>query len=201
MVKTNPQGYPTELFWSEEDEGYIALAPDLPGCSAWGKTEIEALTELRDAIEAWQESAISAGNPVPQPSIRSGTQAYSGRFVARVPRSLHRELAERAKVDGISQNQLVVYLLTKALHAEPLYEQLPKSQVVHSTRIYQMIIFNVPGYNSPTRLGETYYGANVFIDMSVPSGVNIVPVVTPYRFFYGGTSEGGLISHNVEDVG
>ena len=60
--------YPAQVFWSEEDNGFIALAPDLPGCSAFGESKAEALTELDDAIEAWIAAANSAGNPVPKPS-------------------------------------------------------------------------------------------------------------------------------------
>ncbi|MEA2757393.1 MAG: hypothetical protein QOH65_6 [Methylobacteriaceae bacterium] len=60
--------YPAQVFWSEEDNGFIALAPDLPGCSAFGKSKTEALTELDDAIEAWIAAASNAGNPVPKPS-------------------------------------------------------------------------------------------------------------------------------------
>jgi predicted RNase H-like HicB family nuclease len=43
--------YPAQVFWSDDDNGFIALAPDLPGCSAFGETRGEALTELDDAIE------------------------------------------------------------------------------------------------------------------------------------------------------
>ncbi len=55
----------TKIFWSEEDGGFIATAPDLPGCSAFGETPQEALAELQDAIAAWTEAAHAAGNPVP----------------------------------------------------------------------------------------------------------------------------------------
>ncbi|HEY8335084.1 MAG TPA: type II toxin-antitoxin system HicB family antitoxin [Tardiphaga sp.] len=65
---TEAQRYPAHVFYSEEDEGFIALAPDLPGCSAFGDTQEEAVTELRDAIVAWQRAARSAGNAVPEPS-------------------------------------------------------------------------------------------------------------------------------------
>ena len=44
--------YPVEVFWGEEDEGYIARVPALPGCSAWGATKEEALKEAQDAIES-----------------------------------------------------------------------------------------------------------------------------------------------------
>ncbi len=62
--------YPAEVFWSEEDEGWIAVAPDLPGCSAFGESRPEALMELEPAIEAWIEAAKAAGNPIPGPSQR-----------------------------------------------------------------------------------------------------------------------------------
>ena len=65
---TEAQRYPAHVFYSEEDEGFIAIAPDLPGCSAFGDTQEEAVGELRDAIVAWQIAARNAGNPVPEPS-------------------------------------------------------------------------------------------------------------------------------------
>jgi predicted RNase H-like HicB family nuclease len=60
--------YPAHIFWSDEDQSFVALAPDLPGCSAVGNTQTEALTELQDAIVAWLEAARKAGNPIPAPS-------------------------------------------------------------------------------------------------------------------------------------
>jgi predicted RNase H-like HicB family nuclease len=65
---TQASRYPAQVFWSDEDEGFIAIALDLPGCSAFGETQQEALQELQTAIEAWIESAEAAGNPVPEPS-------------------------------------------------------------------------------------------------------------------------------------
>jgi predicted RNase H-like HicB family nuclease len=65
-VVTNANRYPAQVSWSDEDSGFIAIAPDLPGCSAFGETQQEALAELQDAIAAWIEAAQSAGNPIPQ---------------------------------------------------------------------------------------------------------------------------------------
>jgi len=59
--------YSIELFYSEEDGGYIALAPELPGCSAFGETEEEALKEIKVAIDLWLETAEKAGREIPQP--------------------------------------------------------------------------------------------------------------------------------------
>ncbi|TAN50271.1 MAG: type II toxin-antitoxin system HicB family antitoxin [Methylococcaceae bacterium] len=60
--------YPIELFWSGEDEGYIALVPDLPGCSAWGLTEEAAIGELRAAVATWISACERSGEPVPMSS-------------------------------------------------------------------------------------------------------------------------------------
>ena len=62
------QRYPCTVFWSDEDEGFIALAPDLPGCSAFGESQLGAVRELDHAIEAWIEAAKAAGNSVPEPT-------------------------------------------------------------------------------------------------------------------------------------
>jgi antitoxin HicB len=63
--------YLVEVFWSDEDEGYIALVPDLPGCSAFGATPEEAVHEIGDAIEAWIAACRAAGDPVLEPTAKA----------------------------------------------------------------------------------------------------------------------------------
>lgn len=62
--------YHINIFFSEEDEGYIADIPDLVHCSAFGETPEEALSEVLRAKAAWIEAAKAEGLPVPQPSYR-----------------------------------------------------------------------------------------------------------------------------------
>jgi predicted RNase H-like HicB family nuclease len=62
--------YHINIFYSEEDEGYIAHIPDLKFCSAFGETPIEALRELEIAKQAWLETAHSQGKSIPQPTYR-----------------------------------------------------------------------------------------------------------------------------------
>jgi len=52
-----PSKYAIEIFYSEEDQGHIAIVPELPGCSAFGETEEEALKEAKVAIVLWLETA------------------------------------------------------------------------------------------------------------------------------------------------
>ena len=105
------QRYPKQVFWSEDDGGFIAVAPDLPGSSAFAELEAEALAELDQAIEAWIEAARAAGNPVPRPS--EPARQHSGKLLVRMPRSLHRDLANQAEREGVSLNSLVVFVLSQ----------------------------------------------------------------------------------------
>ena len=59
--------YTIEIFYSEEDGGYIAVVPELPGCSAFGETPEEALKEVKIAIELWLEAAKKLGKDIPKP--------------------------------------------------------------------------------------------------------------------------------------
>jgi len=64
------QDYFISIFYSEEDEGYIADLPDLRFCSAFGRTPEEALAEVQVAKEAWLEAARAARKPIPAPQYR-----------------------------------------------------------------------------------------------------------------------------------
>lgn len=108
-----PHHYPAEVFWSDDDEGFIAIARDLPGCSAFGETRLEALDELEHAIHAWIQSAEAAGNPVPAPSVRQAEPRHSGKLLVRLPKTLHSKLAEEAEREAVSLNQYVVWRLSE----------------------------------------------------------------------------------------
>lgn len=62
--------YHINIFYSEEDGGYIADIPDLKGCSAFGETPEKALQELEKVKQAWMETAISNNIPLPIPKYR-----------------------------------------------------------------------------------------------------------------------------------
>jgi predicted RNase H-like HicB family nuclease len=62
--------YHINIFYSEEDGGYIADIPDLEHCSAFGETAEQALAEVGRAKEAWLEAAREAGKPIPAPRYR-----------------------------------------------------------------------------------------------------------------------------------
>jgi predicted RNase H-like HicB family nuclease len=62
--------YHVNIFFSDEDEGYIADIPDLPHCSAFGETPEQALAEVLRAKSAWIEAARAEGKPIPPPAFR-----------------------------------------------------------------------------------------------------------------------------------
>lgn len=60
--------YPVLIFWSDEDGEYVAMVPDLEGCTATGETIEQAAHEIQIAIELWLEAARDNGYPIPVPS-------------------------------------------------------------------------------------------------------------------------------------
>jgi predicted RNase H-like HicB family nuclease len=63
--------YAIEIFYSEEDKGFIAIVPELPGCSAFGETEELALKEVNIAMQLWLETAKEMGREIPVQMKRS----------------------------------------------------------------------------------------------------------------------------------
>lgn len=104
--------YPFEIrpLSKEEGGGYSIAFPDVPGCWSDGATPEEAVANGRDALQAWLSVAREFGDGIPKPF-----SAASGRFVQRVPRSLHAQLIARAKAEGVSLNTLVVSLVAQGI--------------------------------------------------------------------------------------
>jgi len=62
--------YEVIIYWSDEDQAFIAEVPELPGCAADGKTHQEALANAEVIIREWIETAMELGRPVPEPRGR-----------------------------------------------------------------------------------------------------------------------------------
>jgi predicted RNase H-like HicB family nuclease len=59
--------YEIIIYWSAEDEAFVAEVPELPGCIAHGATQEEALANAKDAAQLWMDTAREFGDPVPEP--------------------------------------------------------------------------------------------------------------------------------------
>jgi antitoxin HicB len=102
-----------KVITGDAEQGFLAACPELPGCFTAGETEVEALELLHDAMAGWFETALRDGAAIPEPARQD--DAYSGKFVLRLPKSLHRQLAEHADEDGVSLNQMAVSLIAEGL--------------------------------------------------------------------------------------
>jgi antitoxin HicB len=104
--------YRIEVIPDEEQTSYTMVIPQLKGCMAFGETIEEAYVSLIEAKKLWLETCLREGWPIPEPESEE-LKEYSGRFSVRLPRYLHRELAELAKAESTSLNQLVVAFLSE----------------------------------------------------------------------------------------
>ena len=108
------EDYPIHIEPIPRDEGggYMVTFPDLPGCIADGETIDAAVSEARDAFDAWTMAELEDTGRLP--SLKN----YSGQFVQRIPKTLHRRLARRAASEGVSLNQLATMFLAQGLAGE-----------------------------------------------------------------------------------
>jgi len=106
--------YPAVLRKNNEEDGggWIAEILELPGCMSDGSTPTEAVANLEEAKRCWIEVALKRQQeiPLPRPNF-TDEQVYSGKFTLRIPKSLHRQLAETAKHENVSLNQYVQTLI------------------------------------------------------------------------------------------
>ena len=95
-----------------EGGGYLIEYPDLPGCISDGATVDEAIANGRDAIGCWIAAARESERHIPMPGE---FEKQSGKWVQRVPKSIHLRLVKRAKEEGVSLNTLVISLLSESI--------------------------------------------------------------------------------------
>ena len=100
--------YRLEIIPDTDEGGYVASYPELSGCITVGKTLDDAVRNAEDAKREWLVAALENHIAIPDPTIE-----YSGQFKLRLPKSLHRSLAQHSKEEGVSMNQYCVYLLSK----------------------------------------------------------------------------------------
>ena len=97
---------------AEEGGGYLITFPDLPGCMSDGNTLAEAKRNAADAVTGYLASCRKHQDPVPEPG--SGGPV-SGKFLVRLPKSMHAHLIERARTEGVSMNLMVTSLVAEGL--------------------------------------------------------------------------------------
>ncbi|MDP3096314.1 MAG: type II toxin-antitoxin system HicB family antitoxin [Syntrophales bacterium] len=100
-----------------EGGGFLITFPDLPGCMSDGETPEEAIENGKDAFDCWMGAQVEWGRPIPSPF----STGMPGKFVQRVPKSLHAKLAALAKQEGVSINTLVLSFIAEGVGMEKAY--------------------------------------------------------------------------------
>lgn len=103
--------YTHELIRESNGEWFIRIK-ELPGCISQGETQEEALRMIDDALRGWLETEIEDGETIPEPR---NDEEFSGKFVLRVSKSMHRKFVETASDESVSLNQWLVSVLSEAV--------------------------------------------------------------------------------------
>ncbi len=101
-----------EIIVPAKEGGFVGYIPELKGCITQAETKTEVLNMLEDAKTSWLTVAIEDNMDIPEPISED---EYSGKFNLRIPKSLHKGLALKAKKEGVSFNQYVTFLLANGL--------------------------------------------------------------------------------------
>lgn len=119
-------------------EGWFARVRELPGCMSQGGTSEDAMANIQEAMHLWLEVSLDHGDAIPEPRPE---EEYSGKFVVRVPRSLHRELAEAAEQEGVSLNQYINTALAQSVGAMRAGQAQPAQEAMarHKARLERLI--------------------------------------------------------------
>jgi len=104
--------YTYSVFWSEEDGEYVGLCREFPSISVFGDTHEQAIQLMKEELSyivSWMEEE---GEQLPKPLKEN---EYSGRILLRLPKRLHKELAEHARENEVSINQFLVHLISESI--------------------------------------------------------------------------------------
>ena len=114
MRKNKIPDYPFTIRHLSKDDGggYLIEFPDLPGCMSDGETIEEAVLNGSDAVASWIYAAKESSRSIPKPG---DLERQSGKWVQRVPKSIHLRLVEKAEEEGVSLNTLVIALIAESL--------------------------------------------------------------------------------------
>jgi len=129
-LRTLPYGI---LLRKDQDGDWVARVAELPGCTAHGTTQAEALKNLDEVMEVWLEDALISGAAIPEP--RGEERLPSGKWLQRVPRSLHKKLIELAEHEQASLNQMVTSILAEAVGRRRGSAQLPQTGIPRRSNI------------------------------------------------------------------
>lgn len=113
--------------FTEEDGIFYTEVVELPGCWSEGKTPDEAFLNTKESMKLWIETALERGIKVPLPQEEE--KDYSGKIVLRMPKTLHKNLSEKADKENVSLNHYLVYLLSSNFSIVNAQKTVDKSMI------------------------------------------------------------------------
>lgn len=119
----------------DEAGGFVASILEFPGCIAEGDSPEEAMSNLEAAAASWVEVALANGYTFREPIDYHG---YNGKLALRLPRSLHRQVAELAELEATSINQLLVMAISHYVSGKQFMNNLPRSAHITNNNVVVM---------------------------------------------------------------
>ncbi|MCK4252071.1 type II toxin-antitoxin system HicB family antitoxin [candidate division WOR-3 bacterium] len=108
----------------EEAGGFFAEIEELTGCMSQGETQEETLKNLEKSKKMWLESMLKKKKTIPMPEVM---KEYSGKFLVRIPTSLHKRIAFLAKKEGVSLNQMILSFLSEKITVQEIKKERYKA--------------------------------------------------------------------------
>ncbi len=151
--------YPVTIYQAEEG-GYVAEIEDLPGCITEGETLEEVSQRIENARKGWIQVAYEDGTEIPLPRT---DEEYSGKFMVRIPKYLHRRLAEKARREDISLNQYVANILSAGVATQNALNEIKAGldKISEQIHIYRVPTFSIPMSQRYVMIGEEEQGPSL----------------------------------------
>lgn len=105
----------------DPEGGFVAEIEELPGCMTQGETLDEVFKAIEDARQVWIKTTYNEGQDIPLPR---DMEQYTGKFLVRIPKGVHRDIARTAKRQNVSMNQYVISLLSAGVNRDMMLTQM-----------------------------------------------------------------------------
>ncbi len=170
MENGHLQRYSRHVYYDAHEQEYVALCSEFPHVSAFGDTAEEALAELGVALEGAIEVHRDEGWALPEPLAPPEPQGLpSGKFVVRLPRTLHARLVRRANRDGVSLNSVVIALLAEGDAAHGIGSRLETlTEAVQAIALQPESASRSASYSAPKYVDLTHEGRGPWHDVDRP---------------------------------
>lgn len=143
--------YRVDLYFDQDDQVWVARYPDLPGCIGHGATKEKAIAKGDEMKSLWLETLLENGETPPEPQPEP---AYSGKFVLRLPKTLHERAAQAAAREEVSLNQYLTSAIADRLGANDLCERLVEKlrhECVHHPQLLRSGVYPYTGVHTCMR--------------------------------------------------